>query len=232
MVELSIKHDVEKITRNLKQFRRQVPFATSKALNITALKARDALEKETRQVFSKPTRFTQKPVWIEFAKKTRLRAAVTIKDVQHKYLDAEIQGGGRRLKRFELHLYHAGLLPAGMYAVPAKGVRLNKFGNLTQGAITKMLSNLQSHPDPLLNTPKTYATGQTSNKRFFVARIKGAFGVWQRVGKHRKRLYLLFVKQPRYTKRYQYRRLVRLTVKRHFADEFARQFQAAIKTAK
>lgn len=64
------------------------------------------------------------------------KQGVTVADVLH----AEIYGGQRRLKRHEVALRNAGVLPSGYYIVPGKQAKIDQYGNMSAGEINKIIS--------------------------------------------------------------------------------------------
>lgn len=104
---------------------KQVPFATSLALN-TLAKGVVAQEKdEVSDTFDTPTPFTQNAFRTEAATKTRPIARVAVKDIQATYLEPYVVGGNRSLgtKR-------------GMLA--PRAVTLNQYGNLARGKLASL----------------------------------------------------------------------------------------------
>jgi len=129
---------------------KQVPFATSLALNALA-KGVVAQEKdEVSDTFDTPTPFTQNAFRIEVATKSRPIARVAAKDIQAEYLEPYVVGGNRSLgtKR-------------GMLA--PREITLNQYGNLAKGK----LASLKGKPGVFIGKVTT-RNGKVVN------------GVWQR----------------------------------------------------
>lgn len=80
------------------------------------------------------------------------------------------RGGQRRLKRFELVLQRAGVLPAGYRAVPGGGARKDAFGNVSRSDIIAVLNQLGG-----LQLTRGYkrVIGATAAKRAAVAKRSG-----------------------------------------------------------
>lgn len=57
-----------------------------------------------------------------------------------KYLDAQISGGPRRNKRFEVALRARGILPTGWFAVPGERAKIDNYGNQSVGELRQILS--------------------------------------------------------------------------------------------
>ena len=117
---------ISKFKRKLTDIQtRQLPFATAKALTLTAKAASEAGRKEIPQVFKSPTPYTQNSIAFTPATKQALTAKVFVKDRVSKggtpparYLLPEVRGGDRNLKRFEKTLRDTRVLPTGLFAVP------------------------------------------------------------------------------------------------------------------
>lgn len=140
---------------------KQVPFATSLALNALAKGVAAQERDEVDQTFDKATPFTENAFRIEVATKARPIARVAAKDIQAEYLQPYVFGGVRSLgtKR-------------GMLA--PRAVSLNQYGNLTKGK----LASLKGKPGVFIGKVTTRG-GKVIN------------GVWQRkapakVGRGRK----------------------------------------------
>ncbi|HEX7694336.1 MAG TPA: hypothetical protein VF409_07590 [Sphingomonas sp.] len=151
MIGLSIQGDIRAVRRGLSDFQaKQLPFATSLALNELAKGVRDVESEQIGETFDTPTPFTRNAYRIEVATKSRPIAIVLAKDIQAQYLLPYVVGGPRYLgtKR-------------GMLAPRAVG--LNQYGNLTRNK----LANLKAKPNVFIG-PITFRNGRTVN------------GVWQR----------------------------------------------------
>ncbi|HIJ48235.1 MAG TPA: hypothetical protein HPP72_09520 [Gammaproteobacteria bacterium] len=118
MVSIDVRSNIRDVERQLSRIqRKQVPFATAKALTLTA---KDVQKAETVQLVKKldrPTKFTQNSIAITPAKKSTLEARVFIRDIQAQYLKYQVKGGTR-----------AGV--GGKIGVPTRNKKLNKFGNI------------------------------------------------------------------------------------------------------
>ncbi len=125
---VSFERDIAKWTRHLKEdVASQVPFATSKALNMTARDdAKPAVEGRIVTAFDNPTPFTKRGVAVRNSTRYTLVSTVFIKDIQAKYLALEETGGVRKPTKRAL------LMPVQQ--------RLNKYGNLPRGSIQRALA--------------------------------------------------------------------------------------------
>eukprot|EP01042_Synura_sphagnicola_P028124 gene28124-36292_t len=87
MSEFNVRTNVKEISRTLTEIqRRQIPFATSVALNRTAFLVRDAELQNLKDVLESPTPFTLKGLRVEKSTKRSLEAIVYMADAQANYL--------------------------------------------------------------------------------------------------------------------------------------------------
>jgi hypothetical protein len=113
------------------------------------------------------------------------------------YLGVQIIDGGQTAgpRRSEKIMQARGWMPAGTVWVPAVGVPLNQYGNVSGGLINAMLQNLGAKP-PGKRAPKgtKYVLVGTPGSEEGVFRLVG--GEWQP--------FLWFVKRPTYKSRYKF----------------------------
>ena len=109
---------------------KQLPFATSVALNDVAFKARTSLNGATKQYFQGPVKFTQTAFLVQKSNKADLTAYVFANNQEGRnrarYLRYGIQGGPRVAKGFERYFAGAdndGTLPPGTALVPTSWSR-------------------------------------------------------------------------------------------------------------
>jgi len=126
--------------------KRQIPFATSLALNSTARLIRKEAVKEMKSVFDRPTRWTLASLQLKMSTKKKLVSRVEYKAQAGRYLSPEVSGGPRELKPYEKALWRFGVLPTGYYTVPGAGAKINKAGNMSPGQITQILTGVNSLP--------------------------------------------------------------------------------------
>ena len=120
-MRMSLESNIRAVERDLSDAaRRQVPFATSLALNEMAEAVRDHETARLEKVLDRPTPFTRKPYAMRRSTKRRLEA------IQARYLEAQEEGGTRTPKRRAL-------------VVPA-AIRKNKYGNIARGAVKRNLA--------------------------------------------------------------------------------------------
>jgi hypothetical protein len=219
MIVLSVKPDVASLARALDAFAtRQLPFATSQALNQVARRAVDAERKAMTSDLDRPTSFTLRGVSMRPARKENPTAVVYIQPIQARYLAPSIKGGVQ-------------VLGSSRAILAPKNVRLNTFGNIPRG----LLAALRARPDILIG-PVTFADGNTIN------------GVWQMPTGERKggrmgrgitggrrsgwKLLIRFADPSTIEARYPFGQATLATAAREFPVELRRQLVAAMRTAR
>lgn len=225
--------------------KRQLPFATSKALNLTAKEVKAEVRKEMPRVFDRPTPFTLNSVYMSPATKKDLSAEVWLKDFAPKgtpaveYLAPQVYGGPRRQKRSERWLQWRGILPSGMFWTPGPGARLNQYGNIPGGRITQMLSALKAFPEVgyMANiTERSMKRNKKPRDYFALPRSRGRLpaGVYERVGRGRRglRFTLAFIRQPYYKPRLPFFGIARRVHAREFGARFEKAWREALSTAR
>lgn len=135
MITISVKSEFDKYAAFLDdRFKRQLPYATTQALNDTARLARDRVNAAMDEMFDRPTPFTRRAAVAPrelTATKTSLTAAVTLRPVQAKYLELQELGGARSPANNTRKAARALVLPA-----PAQG--LDSYGNIPAGTLRKL----------------------------------------------------------------------------------------------
>jgi hypothetical protein len=206
--------------------------AKAEALNDAFFEARRVLQQQLRERFDAPTPYITKSVQvIRRASVERLEAELGLgylggKGVEPwKVLGAQIFGGKRRVKRHEVALQRAGILPRGYVTVPSKACRLDRYGNVPASFIVQLLSYFKAFGEQgyranmtdkrktkLANTSVSPAgVRKTNGVRYFVAsgRLRSgrtghlAAGIWAARGTQDVDVQpvLLFVPVPSYKAR-------------------------------
>lgn len=228
---------------------RQIPFAAARALTQTAKQAQAAVRTHMLEVFDRPTPYTLNSTFVRPATKTRLVARVWLKDesvkaiAPAKYLLPQVEGGGRRLKRSEIALQNAGILPPGWYLVPGKSVKLDGWGNVPRGVIVQIISDLRASPEVGFRANRlTKAQARERGKRFresryFVVRpgSKAQPGIYRKIesafGRAAQPVFI-FTAQPQYTRRLNFYGVVERVVRSNLEDNLAASLSDALKTAR
>lgn len=258
MINLNCKVDVKDALRQLADIKdKQVPFATSLAINRTAQKVKVKQESEIRDVFDRPTPYIQKSIFVKPSNKVDLTAKVGIKDNAFgngvpavKPLLAEIRGGERRLKKYEVALRAIGALPDGYFTVPGESADIDSYGNVRGGQIRQILSYFKANREAGYTSNSTDKTREKlkkgTKKRAGISYFVGApgdgkspLGIWRRnhsgtfTGPS-KRLepILIFVNSTNYEPIYDFKFVAETTVQKEFREEFKKAWELAQRTAK
>lgn len=218
-----------------------VPYAASTALTRTAkhAEAKD-LPDEMRRVFSSPTPYALKSLFVQPSTAKTLSARVMVKNtavsgvVPEKFLQPEVDGGGRGAKGLERGLRYAGVLRSGQFAVPGAGMALDAHGNVKGADVrsilialknTRAASNAQVYGQKLRK-------GRKLANSLFVGKPKGASrpdGIWRREGQRLRPLFIFTSQAPSYGKRLDFSGVVQRVAQDRFRDEFALALDAMLK---
>lgn len=182
---------------------RELPYVLQQAVNRTADDMKQTWERVIPVVFDRPSRLTRNAVFVKKARYSRSSngrkvseaAIVMIKDQVGKgtapaqYLMPQVQGGPRRQKGLEAALGRLGILLGNERAVPAAGAPLDAFGNIRQGIIPQILSQLGANREVGSLSNETTASRarnarrgarvqslKSQNRRYFVVRGVGKNG--------------------------------------------------------
>ncbi len=231
--------------------RTQLPFAAIRAANETGFAVRQRWSEVMPRVFDRPTPLTRKAVLIRKATKRDPGAEIFLRDEASKgtppakYLQAQVEGGGRRQKGMEKRLQAKGILPAGQYVVPGRGAQLDAYGNIPGSQVNAILSQLGARFDPLQNETdasrkrrhrREKKKGQRAGDFFALKKARGrlAPGIYQRITTgfgSAVRSVLRFVRSVSYTPRYPIFRLAERIYSREFPFHFDRELAKAVQTA-
>ena len=251
-MHISIKASVKDFKRQLSSFeKKQLPFAISSGINLTAEDARKSLYLEMRRVFHKPVAYTVPTnleklsnrkagaLFIVPAKKRRPQARVFVKEMSFgkgtpalNYLEPHIKGGVRRAKGSEVALRSRGVIGSGKYITPSTKspyghVKLNRAGNVTAGVMNKVLSGLHASRGP------TKGSESRQTESYFAMRRGGPgteTGIWRRSGKGLEKLFNV-TNQPQYRVRFHYDSVGKRAVDRNIVRNLDRAMADAIRTA-
>ncbi len=250
MVGVIVEHDFDGLLRDATTLeKRQLPFATSLAMNRTLKKVKKAEEHEIRDVFDRPTPFIQRSVFMKPTNKNNLVGFVGIKDqslkavTPSKILIAQITGGTRRLKRYEVALRSIGVLPSNYFTVPGEAAPMDSFGNISKGLIVQILSFFKAFGESGFranSTEKTRARLARGTKKkvvgksFFVIQPgHGRLmpGIWMRIHSgfgSGIRPVLMFVPFALYEPIFDFQFVAENTIKKEYGREFNRALREAL----
>lgn len=216
MIEISVQADIKAATQYLTDLqRKQIPFATSRALNTVAFNAMRAGRDYLQAKLDKPTTFTVKSWYVRRkATKDNLVAVVGWSDyVSQKrigeggqfagaeyYLAQHWSGGGRKLKAFERQLQRRGIMPAGMQAVPGAAAEelgmIDRYGNMKGSVLVAILSAVGSFDEmgyqanATVRQSRRMGRAKSAAKRIYWAGKPGKNtpnGIWMIDDKHSQR---------------------------------------------
>lgn len=239
MFSIDVKETVNEARLKLVGFSKQIPFAVAKALTSTGKLVKKAEIDEINKVFDRPTKRTTSSIYLKWATKTNLTAKVWIVDYAYKgtapvkYLYPEVHGGTRNRTRFELSLERKGYLRRDEYVIPSKYARLDRYGNITAGTYTRVLSQLKASADKMQNATDS-AASQISRRttKYFYMKAGTARGIWQRKGKESKPLFIFAKNRPTYSKKLDFFRVAERTNEKSFKREFNKAIILAKATAR
>lgn len=247
---------------------KQLPFAARQAVNQTAFGIREAWKRQAAKVFDRPTPFTVNAILYRKAGAVgggrdvmggvahratgNATAEVYIRDEAFKgtppskYLLPQVEGGGRRHKGLERLLQARGVLPAGMFAVPGRGVKLNQYGNVPSGQVRQILSQLGAGMDAGYVSNESAALRARRERRqkrrggggryFALTTRRGRLvpGIYERIltgfGSAVRSIFV-FTKAPTYRPRYDIYEYARREWNRLMPFHFNRELAKAVQTA-
>lgn len=245
-MRVNFKVDVKSAIRQLADIHdKQLPYATSLAINRTALKVKAMQEREIKDVFDNPTRFIQNSIFYKRSDKHNLTATVGIKDTRLsggvppvKPLIAEISGGSRKLKNYELALRSAGVLPNGYFTVPGEAAKMDMYGNMRRSQLNEIITYVKSFKVSKSRAQIEKSTSKKYGVSYFVGTPgngKSPLGIWQRLFSNfgtATRPILIFVKSTNYEPVYDFEQVAQSTVQKEFNKEFSIAWDQAKRTAK
>lgn len=157
-MRINIKADTKAINKSLTSLqKKQIPFATSKAINKTAFQTRRQLQKDMDTTFRKgATAFTKRGVLVKKSHKTNLVGNVYIDKEQSKYIEKQVFGGIR----------------SESYAIPIPfrdRVKLSKQGNLTKSKFKGLVNNKNNKILEINNVKGLYEIKKNTKPKLLVA---------------------------------------------------------------
>ena len=215
-MEVNVKADVKALTKELNRIqKKQIPFATSKALNEVAFDVRKTLQTVLPDYIDAPTPYTIRGVQVEKSTKKKLVATVGFRGkgfgkgqgsvAPSDYMHYQTKGGTRTPRGTAI-------------GVPTKHLRVNKYGNIARGKIKKFLANTTKY---FSGTPKGIGGG--------------AAGIWERMGRGgRGKIRMVVGWEPKadYRKRFPFEKVVKQSVNVNFRKRFESALRVALGTAR
>lgn len=233
-MEISVRPDIKRASKNLTKIqRKQLPYATSRALNDTAYDGMQHGRKMAKRLLHKPIGYTIRGIRYSKSTKRKLTATVFINEwpdkgtPQAKYLKAQIVGGARAPKGSERAFRRAGILPEGKYMAPTKKFT-NAAGNVKPGVMQMIMSQLRAFTEQGYTANATNKTLAKKNTKFFL--IPGT-GIFTRNSRGTSAV-LLFIDKPNYKVRFPFRKIIDRRARRVFPAAFSRRLAEAVRTNK
>ncbi len=235
-MDFQFQSNIAEWTRGLEDiYKRQIPFATAQALNDTVEDLRDYHRMILPIIFDRPTRYTLNSLRVLKASTRRdLVAGIYFKESNRAgshYLMPQVEGGTRPRKAFERWLIQRGIMASNEYAVPASGLKLDAYGNVSGSVITSILSQLFASPDAhQWETARSRKRAGLSRHRYFVPQAGSSLrrGIWRRKGKNAIEPVFIFVSSVTYRSRYQFHDISQERAQMLFPMHFERRLLAGI----
>ena len=226
-IKLSIDQDLFRASQWTKTVQRQLPFATSVAINNVAFDARKSINQGTKSAFNAPVKFTQTAFLVQKSKKTTLTAFVFAQDKTGKdrarYLRFGIQGGSRPQKGMDVFFSNGvpndGTIPSGSYFMPTSLVKTNAAGNVTQATLRRISKGIGAEP----------------RGGFFVGTPRGGNrppGIYRRSREQLQPYFIATQDRPTYRGRFNIEPIGAKVIGRRFGTHFNAALSKALSTAR
>tara|TARA_B100001741_G_C16398803_1_gene525979 strand:- start:44 stop:724 length:681 start_codon:yes stop_codon:yes gene_type:complete len=224
-ISLTIDQDLKGFDRFLNNYRDQLPFATSKAINDTASNKqggdiKTALNKGTISAFQRPVKFTQNAFKVKRSTKRNLVAHIFAVDEVGKdrarYLRFGVKGGARPAKGYER--FFSGLPNDGTvnaYFIPSQ-IKVDGFGNVTRANLKKVSAAVQNNK-AFIGTPRNSSRPP---------------GIYERDGNKLITRFVSVSTKPTYTGRFNIEAIAEKVIQRRFNEYFNKAMKKAIETRK
>lgn len=251
MLNLTISHTLQSVSKSLQKQQKQVRFATAVALTRTAGIAKREVVDAMRKNFDRPTPYTLRSIFTKRATALKLEASAYVKDdyigggqnlSTAELLKHQFSGGKREAKRSEWRFRQAGLMSGNEFLVPAKAAKLDAYGNVSKGQMQQIMSQVRVGLDPYAYASKSKRSqrNQTKAGEYFWSHgsTRGhngnlPRGVWLRKNGGRfLQPVLLVVKAPNYRRRIDLDKIRQLVITRDFDREFTKALDYALRTAR
>ncbi len=246
MIKVDVKvTNADAVRAMLAGQQRQIPFAAAVALTRTAKTIMDEQQGLLPAELDRPRPATVRALRMERATKSNLTATVRFKErgegvPASEFIGHNITGGRRGMKRSELMLQAAGMLPAGMVTIPGKAARLDAYGNMSRGQIVSILSYFRTFGTVSVDGKKINSGRMNRAKKsrakpveYFVvppgARLPA--GIWQRTPTQAKPI-LMFVAPGNHRKLVKFHETAKKVVERDWTANFNRALDEALRSAR
>ena len=211
---LSVSSDVKKLTKRIdKQYRRQITFATSVAVNSPAVAARADVQKALPKFLDRPKKYTTQSV--QFEKSHKNRALVS----KVGFVSKNPKFGRKSRASIPAAEYMQRLIKGGVrkpfhdkIAIPTRKGDLDKYGNMKRGLAKRLLGDRRRF---FIGTPKH--------------RPSWGFALWERVNGNTNIVRRIkYVDRTEYSPQFPFRQIVEKAVKAEFGMAFRKEFIKAV----
>ena len=201
-LQISIRSDLDDLRAQLDDFaRKQLPFAVAGVLTEIARGGQKKASALIRAKFDRPTPFSQRGPKVEPATKTFWQSKLYMQEIQAKYLGLEETGGIRTPPKVAL-------------VIPV-GVKLNKYGNMREGALQG------------LKDKRNIFVGSVTTKS---GHVIGGF--WQRMPGNHLKLLAAFKPEAKYLPKFGYSSRIVQEINRDVPLLLRAALSTALRTAK
>lgn len=225
-IDATVVWDISEAMKWLSGHKRQGDYALMRALNDVARDAQEALRGASKQYLDRPTPYIQNAWRYQKATKGHLSAYLfPEQQTREPYLRANIYGGTRGIKPMEGKFASvASTTPPGERFFPTRYQRRDSRGNVTKGAISKLIESAQ-------------AKEQGRNSVFIgkPANSTKPYGIYRRMGEKRRTLrplFLLATKPMQYKPIFPVEEIGHKVVERRLQGYFASYLDQALRTAR
>ena len=236
MIEINVQADIREATAWLNDVqRKQIPFATAKALTATAKLVQADLKRDMVAEFDNPSPYTRNSTYSTAATKTNPTATIGLKDkgmrvAPAKLLKEHFTGGLRGGKPMERAMMALGALPSGWRAVPGQGLKLDAYGNPNRNQVREILGSLKNKSGVYKGRGKKMAL-----VGYFTVPIGSDSsltpGLYWRQGRTIKPMFV-FTQHAAYRKVLDLPRIAGKVVAKSFGPQFTTELQRALATAR
>ncbi len=194
---------------------KQLPYATSVALNATAFDVRAEEKNEITRAFDNPVPFVRNSPRVEKSTKRALSAAVYIDERIQQALVHQVEGGPRLPRDVARKLRSMGILRGNEYTTYNPEFT-NSRGNLTLARWRKILAEVNQPGGKFFVDPK--------RKSIWIKRGRG--------GRQARPIVFITARRPTYRQRFDFYGTAQRTVSRVFDANFDRAMARAVRTAR
>ena len=246
MIKVEIQ-GMDKAVAHVAGLGKQVRFAAAVALTRTAQAAKVEVGRLMPAELDRPRPGTTRALRVERATRDNLTAVVRLQNrgegvPSSEFIGHNITGGRRGMKRSEIMLRAAGILPDGLYTIPGKEAKLDAYGNMSRGQIVSILSYFRTFGITPLNSSrmnmkdKTRARMAQRRGEYFLVPVRdrklGLYpGIWRRAGNELQPV-LMFVRPGTHKKLVKIHETGERVVRRDFNRNFDQAFAEAMRTAR